>query len=154
LFVPPALVTQVVQVIVPLPVIVPPPIGEVVAMLVTVPPPAGVAHVPSPRQKVLDEALVPLFRFVTGRLPVTSEFARLTAELVTVCVLPAKCAIPTPGEEATTQVGHVTVFVESERGEENVLPIPVRVKAPPSLITPPFVVLQRTTSFTVAEGGP
>ena len=38
---------------------------------------AGVAHVPSPRQKVEDEAEVPLFRFDTGRLPLTSE-ARLT----------------------------------------------------------------------------
>lgn len=35
------------------------------------PPPAGVAHVPSPRQKVEDDAPVPLFRFATGRLPVT-----------------------------------------------------------------------------------
>jgi len=34
-------------------------------------PPAGVAHVPSPRQKVDAEADVPLLRFVTGRLPVT-----------------------------------------------------------------------------------
>lgn len=34
-------------------------------------PPAGVAHVPSPRQNVVLDALVPLLRFVTGRLPVT-----------------------------------------------------------------------------------
>jgi len=39
--------------------------------LVTVPPPAGVDQVPSPRQKVNADALVPEFRFVTGRLPVT-----------------------------------------------------------------------------------
>ena len=32
------------------------------------PPPAGVAHVPSPRQKVVEDAPVPLLRFVTGRL--------------------------------------------------------------------------------------
>jgi hypothetical protein len=38
---------------------------------VTVPPPAGVAHVPSPRQKVELLALVPLLRFVTGKFPVT-----------------------------------------------------------------------------------
>ena len=31
----------------------------------------GVAHVPSPRQKVEELAAVPLFRLVTGRLPVT-----------------------------------------------------------------------------------
>lgn len=35
------------------------------------PPPAGVAQAPSPRQNVLAEALVPEFRLVTGRLPVT-----------------------------------------------------------------------------------
>ncbi len=35
------------------------------------PPPAGAAHVPSPRQNVPLDALVPLFKFATGRLPVT-----------------------------------------------------------------------------------
>jgi hypothetical protein len=46
-------------------------------------PPLGVAHVPSPRQKVEEDALVPLFRFVTGRLPVIVEPApRLTLWLV------------------------------------------------------------------------
>jgi hypothetical protein len=35
------------------------------------PPPAGVAHVASPRQKVLELAPVPLFKFVTGKFPVT-----------------------------------------------------------------------------------
>jgi hypothetical protein len=35
------------------------------------PPLAGVAQVPSPRQKVVADALVPPLRFVTGRLPVT-----------------------------------------------------------------------------------
>ena len=39
----------------------------------TLPPPAGVAHDPSPRQKVDEDALVPEFRFVTGRFPVTPE---------------------------------------------------------------------------------
>ena len=39
-------------------------------------PAAGADHVPSPRQNVDDEALVPLLRFVTGRLPVT-PLARL-----------------------------------------------------------------------------
>ena len=38
--------------------------------LLTVPLPA-VAHVPSPRQNVLDDAAVPLLRLVTGRLPIT-----------------------------------------------------------------------------------
>lgn len=49
------------------------PAGTVCATLLTVPPPVpgGVAHVPSPRQKVVDDAAVPLFRFVTGKLPWT-----------------------------------------------------------------------------------
>lgn len=37
----------------------------------TVSPALGVAHVPSPRQNVELLALVPLFKFATGRLPVT-----------------------------------------------------------------------------------
>src|SRR5262245_60096806 len=41
------------------------------------PVPAGVPQVPSPRQNVVALALVPLFRFVTGRLPV-APVARLT----------------------------------------------------------------------------
>jgi len=32
---------------------------------------AGVAHVPSPRQNVVLAAAAPLFRLVTGKLPVT-----------------------------------------------------------------------------------
>ena len=44
---------------------------------VTVPPPAGVAHTPSPRQKVDEEALAPELRFATGKFPLTSD-ARLT----------------------------------------------------------------------------
>jgi hypothetical protein len=75
---------------VPVLVIVPPEIGPVVAMEVTVPPPEGVAHVPSPRQNVLDVAEVPELRCETPSLPVTSELARLTALDVTVCVDPAK----------------------------------------------------------------
>jgi hypothetical protein len=65
--------------------------------------PAGVAHVPSPRQNVELEAEVPEFRFPTGRFPVTSALARLTALLVQVCVDPAKWQSPTPGEDATTR---------------------------------------------------
>lgn len=42
------------------------------------PPPAGVAQVPSPRQKVVFEAEVPLFKLVTGKLPDTSV-AKATA---------------------------------------------------------------------------
>jgi hypothetical protein len=37
------------------------------------PPPAGVAQVPSPRQKVELDALVPPLRLATGKLPDTCE---------------------------------------------------------------------------------
>ena len=49
------------------------------------PPPGGVAHVPSPRQKVDDDAAVPLFRRLTARFPVVlligrfAPFCRLMA---------------------------------------------------------------------------
>jgi hypothetical protein len=43
----------------------------VAATEVTVPVPVGADHVPSPRQNVEADADVPLFKFVTGRLPVT-----------------------------------------------------------------------------------
>src|SRR5215831_2605677 len=64
-------VTHVGQLSVPVVVMVPPASGAVVATLVTVPLPAGVAQIPSPRQNVLAEARVPLFRLLTDRFPVT-----------------------------------------------------------------------------------
>jgi hypothetical protein len=76
------LVVQVEQEIVPDVVIVPPDIGEVVAMEETVPLPAGVAHIPSPLQKVDDDANVPLFKCDTARLPVTPPFVA-DARLIT-----------------------------------------------------------------------
>lgn len=76
-----ALVTQVVQPTVPVVVTVPPVSGLLNVMLVTVPDPGGAAHVPSPLQNVDAEALVPEFKLVTGRLPVTSV-VRLTAPKV------------------------------------------------------------------------
>ena len=46
----------------------------VTPMVCTVPPEfGGTAQVPSPRQNVVAEAPVPLFRFPTGRFPVTSD---------------------------------------------------------------------------------
>ena len=102
-----------------------PPLPTVIVAVVFIPvmialnagdPPLTEAQLPSPRQNVDEDAPVPLFRFVTGRLPVTSPLPRLTADEVTVCVLPAKWPIPTPGEEATTQVGQLSVFVERLSG--------------------------------------
>ena len=48
-----------------------PELLSVSALVVVPPPPAGVAQVPSPLQKVDEDAPVPEFRFVTGRFPVT-----------------------------------------------------------------------------------
>ena len=46
-------------------------------------------------------------RLATGSVPLTSA-ASETGELVTVCVPPAKCAIPAPGEDATTVLAATT----------------------------------------------
>jgi len=51
---------------------------------VTSPVPPGMAHVPSPRQNVVEEALVPLLRFVTGKLPVTPVVNGNPVQLVSV----------------------------------------------------------------------
>ena len=60
----PELVTLPVSVI---PLTVPVPLTEVTVPALA----AGVAQVPSPRQNVVEDALVPEPRLVTGRLPVT-----------------------------------------------------------------------------------
>src|SRR5882724_7586970 len=65
-------VTQVAQPTVPVVVTVPPVSGDENTMEVTVPDPGGAAQVPSPRQNVDEVALVPPFKFVTGRFPLTS----------------------------------------------------------------------------------
>ena len=50
---------------------------------------AGVAaQVPSPRQKVDDDALVPLLRLATGRLPVICDARLMEAVVHTTCVPP------------------------------------------------------------------
>lgn len=46
------------------------------------PPPDGVAHVPSPRQNVVEDADVPLLRCVTARLPVTPVLNGSPVQLV------------------------------------------------------------------------
>jgi hypothetical protein len=57
---------------VPVVVTVPPVSGPLKVIEVTVPLPGGAAQVPSPRQNVALDALVPLLRLITGRLPVIS----------------------------------------------------------------------------------
>jgi hypothetical protein len=94
-----------------------PPVKET---LVTVPVPVGAAHVPSPRQKVVEDAEVPEFRLVTGRLPVTPvarfrpvAFVRVTDE-----------GVPSAGEMSVGELFRTT------------LPLPVEVVVP----VPPFAI--------------
>ena len=87
-------------------------IGNAALTAVTPPPvPAGVAHTPSPRQKVVADALVPLLRLPTGRLPVTCE-ARLTFASVPPSVrLPADVTVPVNVKPFTVPVPATLVTV-------------------------------------------
>ena len=96
-----------------------PPVKDC-ATLVTVPAPAGVDHVPSPRQKVNADALVPELKFVTGKLPVTCV-ARLTLLkvppnvklplLVTVPVKVMPLTVPVPETLVTVPCGLAAVVM-------------------------------------------
>jgi len=97
-----ALVTQVVHPTVPVVVTVPPVSGELNTMLVTVPDPGGAAHVPSPRQKVAELALVPEFKLVTGRLPVTSVESATAPNVGAPPALPCSTVVVVP-RDATTE---------------------------------------------------
>lgn len=70
---------------------------------------------------------VPLPPLATGRMPLTSA-VRLTALLVAVCVPPAKCATPAPGDEATTHVGHESVLPDKLSGALKVAAMLARLK--------------------------
>jgi len=95
-----------------------PPVKDC-ATLVTVPAPAGVDHVPSPRQKVNADALVPEFKFVTGKLPVTCV-ARLTLLKVPPSVkLPELVTVPVKVMPLTDPVLPTLVTVP--------LPLPLKV---------------------------
>ena len=85
----------------------------------TVPVPAA-AHAPSPRQKVDADAPVPLFKLVTGRLPVTPVVSGKPVALVRVPL----AGVPSAG---VTRVGLV---------DSTTLPVPVLVTTPvPPLAT-------------------
>jgi hypothetical protein len=70
----------------------------------TVPDPVGDAHVPSPRQKVEEEAEVPLFKFVTGRFPVTPVLNGKPVALVST----PEAGVPNAG---VVSVGEVRVLL-------------------------------------------
>jgi hypothetical protein len=72
---------------------------------VTLPEPLGDAHVPSPRQKVELEALVPLFKRVTGRLPVVPPLIGSPPQFVSVPLF----GVPSAGVTSVRFVTTVTV---------------------------------------------
>ena len=83
-------------------------LGTVAATLVTVPVPAvGVAQAPSPLQKVEAEALVPLFKLVTGKLPVTPVLSGSPVAFVSVPLLGVPKAPPEASKVPV--VGSVTL---------------------------------------------
>lgn len=91
--------------------------------------------------------------FVAGRRPVTSEPARLTAELVTVCVDPAKWAIPAPGDEASTHEVQVKV---KELPNDTAPPPPNGALAPivtPELVSPALPSVPLKPSCTLPADG-
>jgi hypothetical protein len=98
-----ALVTQVVHPTVPVVVTVPPVSGLLKVIEVTVPDPGGAAHVPSPRQNVDELALVPLFKLVTGKFPVTSVESATAPNVGAPPALPCSTVVVVP-RDATTLI--------------------------------------------------
>lgn len=99
----------------------PPPVTKAVLVsvpaetTVTVPLPDGDAHVPSPRQYVEDDALVPLFRLVTGRLPVTPVVSGSPVAFVRVPdVGVPSTGVTNVGEVANTRAPVPVSFVTAE----------------------------------------
>ena len=90
------------------------------ALKVETPVPAGVPHVPSPRQKVDDVAEVPLFKFVTGRLPVTPVVSGNPVAFVSVTLV----GVPSKG---VTNVGDVDSTTDP-------VPIGARLPSVPALL--------------------
>jgi hypothetical protein len=106
-------------------------LGTVAATLVTVPVavPDGVLQTPSPRQKVVALADVPLLRFVTGKLPVTFD-AKLTNVVDVVPVPPFAI-----GNVPVTLVAKLTNVVD-------VVPVPpLAIANVPATVTAPDVAV-------------
>ena len=80
---------------------------NVSATLVTVPPvPDGVAHVPSPRQNVVALAVVPLFKLVTGKFPVTSVANDTAPNVGAPAALPCNTVVVVPNERGVGAAAH------------------------------------------------
>jgi len=101
------------------------PVFVCAAARIISPLPAGVAHVPSPLQKVVFEAPVPEFRFVTGRLPVTPVVRGSPVALVkTRAVGVPKAGVTRVGELARTTAPVPVLAVAASPLIENELPVP------------------------------
>jgi hypothetical protein len=120
----------------------------------TSPVPVGVAHVPSPRQNVEPDALVPLFKLATGRLPVTPVERGSPVQLVRV---PLE-GVPSAG---VVSVGLVSVLFVSVSVPASVASVPVvgsvtvpePATAVASMIVDPDVV-PATASLPTAPADP
>lgn len=108
--------------------------------------PPAVAQVPSPLQKVEDDAPVPLFKFPTGRFPVTPPFAEL-ARLIG--GISADTNARNVGATADPVVGPAkTAFADCVRRDkepvpprETVTPLELNTVPSPSIVTEEFARL-------------
>jgi hypothetical protein len=132
-----------------------PPV-EVILLVVpetlVTPVPAGVAHVPSPRQNVVAEALVPLFKCVTARFPDTKDAKSIAVPFQTPVVIVPKVVrdvCPTyvaamsitgvvpPVEVMRFRVPDTLVTVPPEGATQAGIP-PTNVKANPFVVAASF----------------
>lgn len=114
-------------------------LGALNPTLVTVPEPDGDAQVPSPRQNVLDDALVPPFRLDTGKLPVTPVDNGKPVAFVSVTLV----GVPKTGVVSVGLVDRTTlpvpVLVVTPVPPLATANVPVSVMVPDVVIGPPVV---------------
>lgn len=103
--------------------------GHVVWKVLTPAVAEGVAQVPSPRQKVVLDADVPLLRFVTGRLPVTPVVRGKPVAFVRV----AEDGVPSAGVTSVGDVARTTfpvpVVARAVGAATDPVPLPTTVLA-------------------------
>jgi hypothetical protein len=114
-------------------------LGALNPTLVTVPEPDGDAQVPSPRQNVLDDALVPPLRLATGKLPVTPVDNGKPVAFVSVTLV----GVPKTGVVSVGLVDRTTlpvpVLVVTPVPPLATANVPVSVIVPDEVIGPPVV---------------
>jgi hypothetical protein len=116
-----------------------------VPVLETLPPP-GAAHVPSPRQNVELDALVPLLRLATGRLPVTPVLrGRPVAFVSTPDAGVPNAGVVNVGAVRVSPAMVVVVLLAATEVEPRVMGKPEELGAPPSTMSTPLEA--RTTEW-------